>query len=946
VINGQVLPSESPSAAPRENPPARPDRLQEYLEVLDLLGEEEYERCASRACGLIRRDSADRPLAPYLAFLKYFKLFADAYRVWQISYHYTEIRDLFRLASFFLDRDTKELGGCTSETADIVAALGHLTRMVCAYTWCENSFINNDPFALITYAERALSEERAALRLLRRFGGSSDPFFDGIAKWLVRYLKCNRLLHLGLSSCARMYADVLEKKPLDERTYRRRMRRAEAVGARLLPLSAELFSELNAHIRHIRSHYSRVGVARCPADAIPVTKGVVPPAASPSDRRAGGPPTWLRVANGKLVLCMSAGCDDSMVRRLLENERLLLPTLKEAYANSGYKLEGARKPPMQDIFETSFGKARLRCFAFDLGFVEISFLDNGSHDRFRFQISAEMSALGVCTVRFTLDLADLGDSASVEKVRAIQSCICPHAGQVGLRLDAGTKGGAGERLQGPVRHVRGDRPLQVAEILAVIASIEDYLLGGVAGAAGASLLSAAVPLRDLLVARCEKILVGESDWGWDDFSRDRGLFEKELSELRGALRRAVADPSEAVRDKAKSWELRLTHACDSVARLTTVAVEILQILGSVLQPERSSSNGPGWSGRASKFSPARRTWILAPDTGWSSYIHVRRIDEVEWSGRVVREAVGFEEISGHPDTVGFVIEQREARASFDDWRFMSPRAAEQENLALIRSHTTDAFFGSEYQAFLYFPDDPQFLTDQYEATVRLMLTLATVLRYWTALTANLSKRSRRALRRLRESSGRRREPGSNGRGERGSPRARDSQPLSLKEKIARLQVILKQLRELRASAGEMKSLIARAGMSRYKDHGDLMRKILSRMKADSAVDLLEDRLSMLEDVHKDVLAEIADIRAREDQTREQGLMVRLMLATVVVTAPAAIIIVEQIAKIDPINTWLSGQFPKVRGLDGDAWQAIGSLAFLALLIAAALVLLGRKKKSE
>src|SRR5262249_26321412 len=96
----------------------------------------------------------------------------------------------------------------------------------------------------------------------------------------------------------------------------------------------------------------------------------------------------------------------------------------------------------------------------------------------------------------------------------------------------------------------------------------------------------------------------------------------------------------------------------------------------------------------------------------------------------------------HPDAPGFVIDQREARASFDDWRFMKYDLTRKLNLASIRSHDADAFFFSPFQAFLYFPDDPQFLTSQYEATVEAMVRMKCSLDYYNTISEEESLKIR------------------------------------------------------------------------------------------------------------------------------------------------------------------------------------------------------------
>src|SRR5207237_3967120 len=208
-------------------------------------------------------------------YVELFKLFADAYHTWHGSYHYTPIRGLFRLAASRLQNAPH-----ASDHDLVVEGLNKLCEMLLAYTRCENSIINNDPFALKDYSQTAINLEEAGLSRLHDFS-SPESYLEDIADWLRGYLEKNRYLHTGLNACAQIYAHIMRDRGCPEILFHEQIRRAEEALDKLTQISPELSSELNAHIRHTREHYLRLAVKS---------------------------PTFLRVRSGKLVLSLTAAC--------------------------------------------------------------------------------------------------------------------------------------------------------------------------------------------------------------------------------------------------------------------------------------------------------------------------------------------------------------------------------------------------------------------------------------------------------------------------------------------------------------------------------------------------------------------------------------------------------------------------------------------------------------
>jgi hypothetical protein len=125
-----------------------------------------------------------------------------------------------------------------------------------------------------------------------------------------------------------------------------------------------------------------------------------------------------------------------------------------------------------------------------------------------------------------------------------------------------------------------------------------------------------------------------------------------------------------------------------------------------------------------------------------------------------------------------------------------------------------------------------FLTDQYEATAKLMVRLATVLRYISGKARELAEEIHTKL-------------------------------LHEKEKNINSELLdeaLDDIRRLRLHAKELQTLLKRAAISRYKDHGDLLKRIMSEMKLDQMADLLDQQLQHLSELYGDILRKVEERR--------------------------------------------------------------------------------------
>ncbi len=691
-------------------------------------------------------------------YAKYLSLFAKGYRKWQISYNYTEVRNYFYAAQRWLDR--------AEPTPDLAKAFNSLTRMVNAYTRCENSYVNDDPSGLVTHARQAQNAEQEGLKNLRPVL-PRDRFALILRAWLHRYFVKNLRLHRGLEACGQIYSAILQRKAVGEREIDGGFGIASKAlkklsNARSKAQSVELASELNAHLRFIRQHQERTQTT------------------SPNVS-----PTFLRLKEGIVTLCLSAGCDQKAARNAMigDGEEFKQYLIRER----GLEVRNFRPAPLHDIFQTSFGSHSLQMLTFDLPSIRISINDSPKRE-FKFDVKVKLTSLGTCAVYLSHEIEEPG--LTVEEFRTIQSLICPHSGQIQIKDDSETKSEFASEFikKSKCDSLNGLRPL--------LRTNGD---------------STEIFLHARQDALEEPGNSTEEFAGWLDFQCQPHA----LVYLQGF----------------SAWIL------DSVGKAFRKCV------GNVEASEEDYEHD--------------RTWLVLHDVGWYSHVQVRSLSIEDSQGNSDVLTDSFEKIKEHPDVQGFLIEPREARASFDDWRFMTFRWMGYQNLALIRSHPCDAFFVSENRAFLYFPDDPKFLADQYEVTVELMIWLGTALKFCEALSQRLVQHVLDGLN-------------------------TDGSDLDHKTVARHLDWISR----LRVQAGAIQALVSKTGISRYADHGELMTQMVENMMFPRIAKLLDNRLIQFDEYYKKI-----------DETREHDSERRSRLSELLLVLLGTLLAVSNVPAI-------------------------------------------------
>jgi hypothetical protein len=763
------------------SPTASPDDNRLFDKILEALESEDFELLAENTQDYLshRKDSTVADVNSFHPYAQYLNLFANGYRRWQISYNYTEIRNYFYAAKWHLSKVFPV------DVPDLAQAFYELTEMLNSYTRCENSFINDDPFALEHHAMEAQNAERKGLEILRRFQ-PDDSVVRSIKGWLETYFEKNLQLHTGLEACARIYSRIFKHEPCPEEFFAKEIRVANEALTKLSDNdseahSIELASELNAHIRIITQHYER-------------TRG----------HFAGAGPTFLLLQQGTVTLCLSAGCDPTVARGIVAESAEFKKRIKDKFDSCGLEMTNFRAAPLHDIFQTSFGSHFLQMLAFDLPSITVAVSDSLKR-AYKFNVHVKLTSLGSCTVYLSHEVEEPG--LTVEEVRTLQSFVCPHAGQVKIEINRPPSDSKIVPLSA-FKFSERFECVALDDLNALERSLQES--GDAQGTLGQSCRSAR----------------GELEKAIDKFSKHPGFAAKrpadDGSDPHPSQQRLFGQMAALCNLLQLNYppELgaKLIEHCNQLAYVTDFADWILDNV------ERAFRQCITEVKSKEDYEHDRR-WLVSRDTGWYGYVYARSLQFADSKGRILGTVDSFEAeaVKEHSDVHGFLIEPREARASFDDWRFMTFRWKNYPNLASIRSHPCDAFFASENRAFLYFPDDPKFLSDQYEVTVELMMWLGTALKFCERLSQRLVQDVSICL---------------------------NTESSLLNDKNVKQH--LDWISRLRVQAGAVQALVSKAGISRYADHGELMTQMVENMKFLRIVELLDRRLAQFDQFYKKV----------------------------------------------------------------------------------------------
>ncbi len=323
-------------------------------------------------------------------------------------------------------------------------------------------------------------------------------------------------------------------------------------------------------------------------------------------------------------------------------------------------------------------------------------------------------------------------------------------------------------------------------------------------------------------------------------------------------------------------------------RMMDIATIILERIGAFIKivvkdtygptgRRHKTSKTPDMSGASHssgdrQYEDIRRTFAFDPNTGWQTIFCCNRLavgrpeggpgSALTWKEPDLADEC--QEVQEFPEFKGFRVQSREARAGIDDWVFVPD--PHPRNLAQIRSHTSDALYVGENRAFLWYPDDPQFLKTNTIETVRLVGDLRTLV-----LTYNATARDdlRRDLERDLDSL------------KRGASPSQDEQE--------RFEASRDDIAIFRQHAEIALNLLRACTISKYEDHGKLMSRMLLESRASNAQNALEHNFDLLDEFYSyitTVLEQRIERRAQIGQHRLQLVLFILALVSGLSAAPA------------------------------------------------------------
>ncbi|HKS69171.1 MAG TPA: hypothetical protein VJQ45_02035 [Ktedonobacterales bacterium] len=837
-----------------------PTTEDQLVEVLSFLNppQQDYVKLAAHAAALLEKlppqPSVLRALAAYC------DLFGRGYNLWQITYDYPRIHEY--LFGAYLQALTDGRGALLAPAAEV---LRQLSEAVIAYTWCENSLITNDPEGLFQHSRDGIGHVDAGSAALPSAGWS-----ERLADPIREYLEFNRALFSGLNCCAKGYLaarDYTDLSPDDYQTLDESL-------ATLKETSYELYSELRAHYTFMK---------------LLIERGL-------EAARTGSP--GLLVKQGDMLLRGIGYIGENLVAGLFEDyKKAPGELLKAAGEQTKLPIESIHSTYMPDIFETTLGRDYREQMTVDLckEDTELNFVVPDGRDRVAytaetFQVTISRFGSIVfevgCSVEGNLveDDPDEEDpetkGTSVSHVRILESMVGPHAGRFPIDWV-----GAPVTLEDDIKVLAARRMLTFVD---TYLRARDWLAHLSVVAPGPEIEQMAAALAEWYAAlgRLVPHLPPPGAAGSEgELTITEGL-EKSYRELRGCR--------DKLRRLARDWMKQHTEPelADEVAtgedifpkglrfgRLMDVGIIVVDRVRKFLEDRYGATVQAKERHTGGDYHDIRYTSAFDANTGWQTVFCCNQLLLKMPDGELQEPQTpdDFKQVRKTADFKGFQVQSREARAGIDDWPFAS--GGKVRNLAKIRSHLTDVMYVGENRAFLWFPDDPQFITTQYVESARLIGDIRVLL-----LTYNESaKHQIRATEGMLDviKSG-----------------------LRLPRKLAgQFEAGRNDITIFRTHGDKILDLLRACTISKFEDHGQLLSQMLIESKAGNAREALEHNLTTLDEFY----AYITQVLQRRVEARTHSGQTLMASVLGILTAVSAL------SAIPPLENFLVATFGKLIG---------------------------------
>ena len=789
--------------------------------------------------GLVRFRDTHTKLPLLLDLLTtYFTLFATGYAHWQQSYEYPRVHEYFYGAYL----QAKTLATNQSQYQPLIDMLETMTYAFIAYTGCENALINNDSQALKTASNEAIKygTEVQNYRNACQHLSTSEPGLDELLKPIADYMQINLHLWHGLASCAEGYLRVPKGKFLSPDEQNKIKEHLDKLDE--LSLSPELFSELNAHYAFVcqlndlykkKPHTIRVKRGTVFLRAIGyVGKDIV---AAFFDRFANGNSTTLS-------------------ENMREKSKLPVQTIRSSYTMDIFKTVLGKRFHEPLVFELSMDSPDSKQAPDSKNSKQAPILTFNAHQKPYTIESVQMTLnhLGTLTIEFSIPLED----ASISRIRMLESLIGPHSGRFNFiwHEDKNNLTAESENPDDPSRdyveifmrskklqkeikqevQAKNWRADLKQEIENKINSIDSILsqweqnLEDIAGylpqhSTGSDRTTELQKIYADLIKHYNEmdVLIGSLKKHTEKLQDTDDLPLKQFSELfpQGKTFGLLMGLAKFLIDTTTKFLKE-----EYIAGLPPNEQKKLQ----KNKKEKHTAGAPANEQKNEEELDIRYAPHFDSDLGWQSIIECKQLVIKDPYGNKLIPGPGadlpYADVQDYPEFKSFSIWPREARAGIDDWLFVTK--PQIENLATIRSHIHDVLYVGSHKAFLWFPDDPQFLTDQYLETVRFIAEIRT-------LVLTFNKNAKEQIDRLEQ-------------------RLNDLKKIKNNSR----KKIREELLEIRDSveifhiqAEKVVDLLRACSVSKYQDHSELLKRMLKASQADDSQASLESNIESINNLH-------------------------------------------------------------------------------------------------
>jgi hypothetical protein len=700
--------------------------------------QQDYERLALELSRYTAADMLEQVVRTY------FEIFANGYDFWQANYDYPRVHEYFygaylRVADLIpVDNESVDLGSVTAK--NLVDFFECLSLALLHNTRCENAMLCNVTNDLLIHAEIARDYAQKAIAILEEEIWRDLPEQHiAVFEHIKRFININLKLYHGYAECAQLYLLRWSAKPeaLDKIDSLRAT--VSSWLDRLRPESRELSSELRTQYisatRLLQDYQDRgkTSLVIKQADLIlRATAYAGPHLTEPIfdlfDDKAGGPNVLLdklKTITGLSATDVRTGgfMDDSMETVLAERicNRLVFD-FPAGDATGGITIHAFDGPEVRDLAAE--------------------------------EISIEISKQGNVTLKMKFCLGAPGPDVSMSYVRFMNALLSPHTGTLNITWYGNESS-----------NLSADAVNYVADYLACKTWYEHAQNMGALPQAELSHLSGISTRLDLLKEGLRALtdelrnpaiedphLVAQA--GKRDTPHVSLTALQVALELYEPLRAKFQDwewlqnefPENGTPDERTTWEMGRSVFPPKEAlhyiRLIDICKEILGIEDERESAEEddsapSATTRRGFKGFLEQIASEAKdrtapvqydNWQYDPNLGWQAILVVNRLAKRTLTPTGFTElepisAVEQAEILEHPEFKGLVIGRQEV-GGMDDWMYaVDPREGIQppfttttqpallRNLAYVRSHDGDVVYVGPNNVCLYMINNPQFLVD-------------------------------------------------------------------------------------------------------------------------------------------------------------------------------------------------------------------------------------------